>query len=47
MIVALANTCNRKATATNISFKVTHHQTVQDLQKDIMYNNASNFIQDF
>jgi hypothetical protein len=47
MILALANTCNRKAAATSISFKVSHHQTVQDLQKDIMYNNAVNFIQDF
>jgi hypothetical protein len=47
MILALANTYYRKATATSVSFKVSHYQTVQDLHKDIIYNNAINFIQDF
>jgi hypothetical protein len=47
MILALANTCYRKATATSVNFKVSHYHTVQDLHKDIMHNNAINFIKDF
>jgi hypothetical protein len=38
--------CYREPTATCFGFELSHHQAVNFLQ-DVMYNNASNIIQDW